>query len=174
MTVRFFIFHLLFRRRIQGSDSRLRRVTLSYSQMVKCPMLSRPPFAHPNWRGSKRRIVLRRRARRVDMDDVLRRIEIEMADARSWLSLGSLRIGVDNEIGIRRLDRITVAFQVRRLADKPSIQKSSLSEGVKISIRAMDSPQLQLCCGNGAQRLDCEAFIRGADSFRIDAYAFGG
>src|SRR5712692_8283664 len=108
------------------------------------------------------------------MDFVLRRIEIEMADARSWLRLGSLRIGIDDEVGIRRPDRIPVAFQVRCLADKPSIQKSSLSEGVKISIRAAGSLQLDLCRRDGAQRLDRETFIRSADGFRIDAQALGG
>jgi len=108
------------------------------------------------------------------MDDVLRRIEIEMADARGWLSLGSLRIGIDDEVGVRRLDRIPVTFQVRRLADKPSIQKSSLSEGVKVSIRAAGSPQLDLRRRNGAQRLDREAFIRGANRFWIDAEASRG
>src|SRR5260370_6419901 len=61
-----------------------------------------------NWRGSKHRIVLRRRARRVDVDCVVRRIEIEMADARSWLSLGNLRIGIDEEVGIPSPDRLPV------------------------------------------------------------------
>src|SRR2546425_13158037 len=103
------------------------------------------------------------------MDDVVRRIEIKMAGARSWLSLGSVRIGIDDEVGIRRLNRVPVTFQVRRLADKPSIQKSSLSEGVKISIRTVGSLQLQLCRRNGAQRLDREAFIRSSDGFWIDA-----
>src|SRR5438552_12585379 len=129
-------------------------------------------LAHPNWRGLKHRIVLRRRARRVDVDYVVRRIEIEMADTRRRLSLGSLRIGIDDKVGIRGPDRVPVTFQVRCLADKPSIQKSSLSEGVKISIRAVGSPQLHLCRRNGTQRLDREAFIRSADGLWIDAYAF--
>ena len=103
------------------------------------------------------------------MDDVVRRIQIEMADTRRRLSLGSLRIGIYDKVGIRRPDRIPVTFQVRCLAGKPNIQKSSLSEGVKISIRAVSSFQLDFCSSNGPQRLDCEAFIRSADRLWIDA-----
>src|SRR5947208_9675242 len=103
--------------RIETQESEA--IILPNAEMSNAFVLS----ARPNWRGSKHRIVLRRRARRVYMDDVLRRIEIEMSDPRSWLSLGSLRIGIDDKVGIRRLDRIAVTFQVRCLADKPSIQK---------------------------------------------------
>src|SRR3989442_899937 len=108
------------------------------------------------------------------MNGAIRRVEIEMAHACSRLSLVRFGIGIDDKVRIGRPDRKGIAFQVWSLTDKADIQKTSLSEGIKIAIRSARRFQLRFRRGNSAQRLNREAFIRGADRFWINPQAFGG
>src|SRR5260370_42503558 len=123
--------------------------------------------------GSKHWVALCRDLAGVHVNGVVRRIEIEMPTARSWLRVRRLRVGCNRKIRLAGSHGKAIAFQVWSSRCKSLIQQSGLRERIKVSIRSADNFRLRLRGRYRSQCLNREGFIRRSHRLGIGTQTLG-